>query len=88
MAAPRFDVYGFADQIVGKLRALGHNDWASRIEDVIAGGSTGTEIFMGLRHTMQQLRAMKPELPCEIIGDARRLEREISKALRRATFGF
>jgi hypothetical protein len=53
------DYYVIAHQISSNLLDENQEDWAQRIEDAIAHGSTGTEILMHLRWTLQQFKAAK-----------------------------
>ena len=44
-----------ARSLAVSLRGGGLGDWASKLEDIVDGGSTATEILMGLRWTAGQI---------------------------------
>ena len=43
------DPYSEARSLAITLRKDGFADWASKLEDIVDGGATATEILMGLR---------------------------------------
>lgn len=49
------DLYLTARQIALNLRDEGEVEWATKLEDAIAFGSTSTEILMAIRWHLQQL---------------------------------
>lgn len=49
------DPYRQAKALMQDLQAQGLNTWARKIEDIVDGGSTATEILMGLRWLTAEL---------------------------------
>jgi len=49
------DPYEQARILAQRLKAQGLDDWARKINDIVAGGSTATEILMGLRWATGEL---------------------------------
>ncbi|MBJ7457676.1 MAG: hypothetical protein JHD02_00665 [Thermoleophilaceae bacterium] len=76
------DLYKESEQIAEALVQLGEPDAAARIRDVIAGGSTSSEILFGLRSEFDRL------LKSEDLGDqhlrslVKDVRSEVSRALR------
>lgn len=62
-----------------RLRSEGAADLGERIEETILAGSTGTEIFMGLRHHLR--RALARTAEDDTRRDIRQLLSEIDRAL-------
>lgn len=52
------DIYADAESLKKLLEVQGLAEWARRVEDIVAGGSTGTEILMGLRWVTKQILAL------------------------------
>ncbi len=52
------DLYVDAARLRRELDAQGLISWASRVDEVLTGGATGTEIVMGLRWISSQLRGI------------------------------
>jgi hypothetical protein len=76
------DYYGEARALGADLWEAGYRQWADKIDSVIDGGSTATEILMGLRWTLSQLLVSEPGLPSELSTRADTVHREIDSALR------
>jgi hypothetical protein len=49
------DPYELSKLLCAELRTSNLEDWAVRIEDVVQGGSTGSEILMGLKWVLGEL---------------------------------
>jgi hypothetical protein len=49
------DLYSEARSLAITLRKEGLADWASKLDDIVDGGATATEILMGLRWTAGQI---------------------------------
>jgi len=75
------DIHGEALRIEARLRELGDTERADAIDTAIAGGSTGTEILFSLAAEMKEIRRAKAG-DRALRGDARRLKRAITRALR------
>ena len=76
------DIYAEARSLERDLDARGMHEWSQRIEDVIAGGSTSTEILMGLRWTLDQLLNSLPNLDADVAGRIRQLLTALNELLR------
>jgi hypothetical protein len=50
-----YDPYAAANMLEERLTAEGQRVWADQVAEVIRAGSTGTEIFMGLRSVLRAL---------------------------------
>lgn len=74
------DYIGDARSLSGQLGQLGHGLWESRIDDVIVGGATGTEILMGLRFVLGNL-VESGECDGALTDQAAELRRAIDAAL-------
>jgi hypothetical protein len=59
----------------------GEFDWSERIEDAIAGGSTGTEILMRIRFCLRQLLE-SDALTQEVAPTVRQLVAQLDEVLR------
>jgi hypothetical protein len=57
------DPYAHARRVATTLRVQNLQGWAQRIEDIIDGGSTSTEILMGLRWVMAEILRLAPLEP-------------------------
>jgi hypothetical protein len=75
------DYYGEARALGADLWEAGYKQWADKIDSVVEGGSTATEILMGLRWTLSQLLASEPGLPSDLSMRADLVKREIDSAL-------
>lgn len=74
-------LYAEVRALASALSDAGFPAWADRIEDMIAVGSTATEILMGLRWVLGELLAQEKQLPSPLRAGAVDLEREISEIL-------
>jgi hypothetical protein len=76
------DVYTIAREIAANLRSDGTGSWATRLDEAIDAGSTGTEIFMALRWTLQQFlqcgETCQPETRCLIDNLLMRLNSQLN----------
>jgi hypothetical protein len=75
------DVYGEARALGVEVWDAGHPDWSKRIDDVVAGGATATEILMGLRWTLGELLDQVPDLEAGLRGRVESLRGEIGTIL-------
>ena len=50
-----FDHYAAAHELIEELRSKGHTSEANLLVEAIAGGATGTEIFMALRFHLLEI---------------------------------
>lgn len=73
--------YAASAALVSRLRESGLAVWAQRIEDVVQGGSTATEILMGLRWTLRELLQV-PALPPDVAGGASAILESVDQLLR------
>lgn len=55
------DFYGDARVVAVHLADAGLNEWATKLDDVLEGGATSTEILMGIRWNLRQLLAAGPD---------------------------
>ena len=76
------DLYKDARVLSSRLRTSGRDEWAARIEDDIAAGSTGTEILMRLRATVKDLTKAELSLPNDVRSRTDRLFSSINNALQ------
>ncbi len=77
------DYYGDARVIAVQLGEIGLDDWAAKIEHVLEGGATSSEILMGLRWNLRQLLADNPGgLSDELSGSVAELADAIDGVLR------
>ena len=53
------DLYADAASLKSKLDAQGYESWATQLEDILVGGSTGTEIVLGLRWITAELQKIE-----------------------------
>lgn len=60
-----FDAYSGAADLARDLDARGYKTHAASVRDIVAAGSTATEILMGLRWTLEQISA-DPSLSKEL----------------------
>jgi hypothetical protein len=63
-----------------RLQSEGHAAWAARLDDVIAGGATGTEIVMGIAWVLSTL-LQDPTV--ELSAETRRIVAELTRYLHR-----
>lgn len=75
------DPYAEARAIAKMLRLQQRHEWSSKIEDIIAGGSTATEILMGLRWILGELLRDEP-LDGATATRARELEKAVDALLQ------
>lgn len=75
------DYYSDSRALGADLWESGHEAWADRIDAVIEGGSTGTEILMGLRWTLVELLTQETSLDEGLRMRAESLRADISGAL-------
>ena len=75
-----FDHYREAAEIAQHLDAIGERPAADAIRQAVSSGSTGTEIFMKLRHALTPLKREK--LPDLLAARVRRLWSKLDAALR------
>lgn len=61
-----YDYYRTAKDIANQLASVGYQDWAIKIKDAIASGSTGTEIIMALRWNIKKIKESNLEIPLAI----------------------
>ena len=77
-----YDYYAAAKILADHLAAEGQSDWAEKLRKVIAEGASGTEIFMGLRWQLQQLKRCGVPLSDQTWGQVEDLSKELDRALR------
>jgi hypothetical protein len=75
------DLYADAHTLAAALSDAGLASWADRIEDIISGGATATEILMGLRWTLGELLAQEEQLVAALRARAVALERDLGEVL-------
>lgn len=75
------DPYAASAALVTQLRESGLSVWAQKIEDIVQGGSTATEILMGLRWTLRELLHV-PTLSPEVAGVASAILESVDQLLR------
>lgn len=75
------DLYADAHALAAALSDAGLASWADRIEDIISGGATATEILMGLRWTLGELLAQEEQLAPALRARAVALERDLGEVL-------
>jgi hypothetical protein len=75
------DLYAEARAVGVEIWDAGHPDWSRRIDDVVAGGATASEILMGLRWTFGEALQQLPDLDRGLRGRIESLRGEISAAL-------
>lgn len=75
------DYYADSRALGSDLWEAGYKVWADKIDAVIDGGSTSSEILMGLRWTMDQLVAEEPGLVGVLEQRVASLRRAIDAAL-------
>jgi hypothetical protein len=77
-----FDHYSVAQQIAQKLHDEGKPEWAAKIDDAVAAGSTGSEIFMALRWHLRDIQGKAQDISAatrDLIDD---LLRQLDKHLQ------
>ena len=74
-----YDHYAETAQIIFELRGWGHGESAERLQGAMDAGSTGTEIFMALRHELRATRQL--DLQPKLRRRIRRLEQELTRQL-------
>jgi hypothetical protein len=77
------DPYQTAANITDALRASGMNDWASKIDDIVFGGSTSSEILMGLRWALDDLLTLQ-SLPFNLRNQVQELRDTVDELLRQS----
>jgi len=75
------DVYGQIYQLLEKLKQFERYDISSDVENIITGGSTGTEILMGVRWKFTNLLEEAETLPLDLQNDVRNLVETINRML-------
>jgi hypothetical protein len=75
------DLYSTARVLATELWDQGFKEWTDRIDNVIKGWSTGTEILMGLRWAFAQILQEESRLSGDLRSRVEVLEREIAKIL-------
>jgi hypothetical protein len=76
------DLYKLSRELAKELTDLGYENISEEIENLISGGSTGTEILMGLRWKFSQfLENKKSDLPKELRTEINKLINLISETL-------
>jgi hypothetical protein len=76
------DPYTQAKTLAQTLRARNMDDWSLKIDDIVTGGSTSTEILMGLRWVIQELLNGSTPLDPDAEALARSLIREVNELLK------
>ena len=76
------DYYAASRALGADLWEAGYKEWADKIDAMIEGGSTSSEILMGLRWTLTQLGEAELGLSPELKRRADGLRDEIDTALR------
>jgi hypothetical protein len=77
-----YDHYAAVKTLADRLSAEGQSAWAGKLRDVMAAGATGTEIFMGLRWQLRELKRSGNRLSGETTGQVDTLLKELNSALR------
>jgi hypothetical protein len=75
------DYYLEAHHLAHQLAGAGLDGWSTVLEDVLAGGSTSTEILMGLRWNLRKLIQDEDGLDAGIRAAAGELADAIDAAL-------
>ena len=75
------DIYGPIHQPLRKLKQFEIYDISTEVEDIIAGGSTGTEILMGVRWKFENLLAEADAIPAKLHNEIRDLVETINQML-------
>lgn len=75
------DLYGEARALGVALWDAGLSSWAERIDQIVLGGATASEILMGLRWTLSELLAKEPALDAELRDRATELHGALDRAL-------
>ncbi|OGT95231.1 MAG: hypothetical protein A2298_02060 [Gammaproteobacteria bacterium RIFOXYB2_FULL_38_6] len=77
-----YEYYKVADEIIKRLQNEGFANWAQKLDDAIAGGATGTEIFMALRFNLNKLKAEQKGISKETLELIRDLIFHLNVALK------
>jgi hypothetical protein len=77
-----YDHYAAAKILADRLDAEGQSDWAEKLRKVMTEGATGTEIFMGLRWQLQQLKHCGVPLSDQTSRQVDDLSKELDRALQ------
>jgi hypothetical protein len=75
------DYYNDGFELAQQVRDAGYSEWASRLEETIEHGSTGTEILMGLRSVTGDLLSEVRDLPTATRGLGEELQVSIGELL-------
>jgi hypothetical protein len=75
------DYYAESRALGADLWEAGYKDWADKIDTVIEGGATSSEILMGLRFTLNELNVRENGLSPNLKQRAESLRREIDAAM-------
>lgn len=76
------DFYAETRALGNSLWDAGFASWAERLDSVMLGGATPTEILMGVRWTLGQLLDSAPVLPAALQQQVVALRRALDEALR------
>lgn len=77
-----YDHYAAARALADRLSAEGQGDRAEKLRKVMAEGATGTEIFLGLRCQLRQLKSCGVPLSDGTSGQVDDLLKELDSALQ------
>jgi len=73
-----FAVYAEAERLAGALTAAGNDDWAGRLTEAIAAGSTSGEILMALRYQLEALERDR-SIGADLRSEAKRVRRQVAR---------
>ena len=76
-----YDHYAVVNELANKMDSDGHTEWATKIRNILASGSTGTEIFMGLRWQLQQYKNAETSLSQEFREKIDELIKKLNESL-------
>jgi hypothetical protein len=77
-----YDHYATARALADRLSVEGQSEWAEKLRNVMVEGATGTEIFMGLRWQLQQLKGCGVPLSDGTSRQVDDLLKELERALQ------
>jgi hypothetical protein len=75
------DYYAESRGLGVDLWEAGYGCWSEKIDAIIDGGATSSEILMGLRWTLSELGVKENSLPPDLRQRAESLRKEIDRAL-------
>jgi hypothetical protein len=81
-----YDHYAAARYIADRLIIEGQYEWSEKLKNVMADGATGSEIFMGLRYHLQQLKGCGVPISEETGRHVDYLMNELDRALKQPDF--